>query len=151
MILSSTKAGIRPSYPKQIITPVLTALNQRRYVNRASAKSDAEVGPSNIPSAQALITCAFFVSKIRVYGGLCGGASARRFSEYGRTNSAQSASLLVGPNGGSSLNYSEDATMFGDTSQFRLLKDDRAISTPFHSKFACIAITSWPNVQEVLS
>lgn len=40
---------------------------------------------------------------LSVFGRLCGGASARRFSFDGRTNSVQSASLLVGPNGGSFL------------------------------------------------
>ena len=56
------------------------------------------------------MTALFFVSKIRVYGGLCGGASARRFLDHGKANSAQSATLLISLIGGSSLNLIEDAT-----------------------------------------
>ena len=38
----------------------------------------------------------------RFYGRLYGAPLGGRFSDSGRTNSVQSASLLVGPNGGSS-------------------------------------------------
>lgn len=81
------------------------------YSSFASAKSGAGISPLIRSSAQALYGSAFFVPKIRFYGGLCGGASARRFLDHGRTNSAQSATLssLV-PDGGSSLKLIEDTT-----------------------------------------
>lgn len=81
------------------------------YSNFAPAKSGDRISTLIRSSAQALYISAFFVPKIRFYGGLCGGASARRFLDHGSTNSAQSATLsrLV-PDGGSSLHLIEDTT-----------------------------------------
>ena len=81
------------------------------YSSFASAKSGARISTLNLLSAQALYRSAFFVPKIRVYGGLRGGASARRFSVNGSTNSAQSAThFRLVPDGGSSLLFTEDST-----------------------------------------
>ena len=77
------------------------------YGGFVAAKSVTGIGTLNIPGAQALARSAFFMPMF--YGGLCGSAPARRSSEYGSSNPVQSATLLLGTNGGSSQPFSEDA------------------------------------------
>jgi len=73
-----------------------------------AAKSATEVGPSCMSAKALSVSSAFFVPA--VYGGLDRGSSERR-SRAGRTNSVQSATQLVGPNGGSSLAKHEGTAM----------------------------------------
>lgn len=90
----------------------LTLSDEWGYSERALAKSSARIGLL-IASAKALYLCAFF-SPVFCYGGLNGGASARRTRD-GKTNLVQSATLLIGLNGGSSQTFHEDTTMSKDT------------------------------------
>ena len=90
----------------------LTLNNDWGYSENVSTQFDTRIDLL-FKSAKALTLCAFF-SSVFCYGGLNGGASARR-SLDGKVNPVQSATPLIDLNSGSSQSFQEDIPMSKDT------------------------------------
>ena len=126
---------------------MLTMPHNIVYSEDALAKSSAGIETPN-QGAKALLSGAFFMSV--VYGRLCGGSILERRTLVGSFNSAQSATLLIETNGGSSLNKPEDTTMSNDPACIE--KAVRLFAQlPYSKQYICLTILKNPELLKILA